>query len=141
MTYFPGTDIPLRPGRFIPVEGLPSEFKEATGNMEHATIPFFGASGDPEMEQKMFIVFLAAWQLWQERQRKYGRANIAKHGALGCAVRMSDKLARLDRYYVEGKRGEMPDETVLDSWLDVANYALMGAACLQKLWPGSPETR
>lgn len=98
-------------------------------------------SGDTEMEKMMAGFFIRAWRVWQKRQRKYGRGNIAKHGALGCAVRTSDKMARLDRYYFEGKVEPMTDETMTDSWIDAANYALMGAACFEGRWPGSPETR
>lgn len=107
----------------LPLPGLLSHFKQ-----------------DP-LEQEVLGVLNKAFELWKDRQAKYGPRNIAATGALGCFVRANDKLARLGRVYLEGKRTEMSDESVNDSWLDLLNYALMGYMTENNLWPGSsPST-
>jgi hypothetical protein len=94
-----------------------------------------GESGDRELEKKVVEVFRIAFQLWQSRQKKYGRGNIARTGSLGCYIRSEDKMARLRGVYVQ-RKGDMPDESISDSWLDLVNYAVMGYMCHHKLWPG-----
>lgn len=93
-----------------------------------------GSSGNVALEAEVAVRMQRAFNLWKERQRKYGVTNIARTGALGCYVRCEDKLARLSRVYVEGA-GEMPDETIKDSWLDVVNYAIMGLMNHEGAWP------
>lgn len=100
-----------------------------------------GQSGDRDLEEVVAAAFVRCFRLWQQRQRKYGRGNISRHGALGCLIRDTDKTARLERYYLEGKKEELSDESVVDSWMDKVNYALMGLVCFEKNWPGSPEAK
>lgn len=98
-----------------------------------------GRSGDRDLEEVVAAALVRCFRLWQQRQRKYGRGNISRHGALGCLIRDTDKTARLERYYLEGKKDEMVDETVVDTWMDKVNYALMGLVCFERNWPSSPE--
>lgn len=94
-----------------------------------------GSSGDRELELKVAQTMWIAFRLWQARQKKYGRGNIARTGALGCYIRLEDKMARLRGTYVHNK-GEMPDESISDTWLDLMNYATMGYMCHHNTWPG-----
>jgi hypothetical protein len=93
-----------------------------------------GESADTLAEDKVLDVMAVAFDLWQARHRKYGRGNIATTGAVGCAVRSQDKLARLLNVYLHNS-GKGDDETVNDSWLDLINYAVMGYMCHNKTWP------
>lgn len=107
--------------------------REYVGAINVGTHPILA---DP-LELDVRMVMNMALALWKDRQAKYGPRNIAATGALGCYVRANDKLARLGRVYLEGKRTEMSDESINDSWLDLLNYALMGYMCENNLWPGS----
>ena len=112
--------------------------KEASYNEEAATLVCDGRSGDAALEKLLFAAFLKAFRIWQERQRKYGRNNIAKWGALGVLMRGDDKTERLRHIYA-GNRNESLDESISDSWLDKVNYALMGAMLHWGWWPREGE--
>lgn len=86
------------------------------------------------LEEDMKKIQAEAMKLWRSRQEKYGPTNIGRTGALGCYVRSNDKLARLHNVYMMGV-GNMPDESIEDSWLDLMNYAMMGLACHRGVWP------
>ena len=77
----------------------------------------------------------AARKIFNERHAKYGADNIAAFGLIGCVVRATDKTERLRRAVTLG--GGFDDETVEDSLIDLANYALIGLACLRGEWPGT----
>lgn len=94
-----------------------------------------GSSGDGALEAAIAAQMLALFQLFKDRQRKYGPANIAAFGDHGVLVRCHDKLARLRRHYVEGT-GDMPDESVDDAWRDLAVYAVIALVCREGGWPG-----
>lgn len=87
------------------------------------------------LEEQVLAVMGKAFTIWKDRQAKYGPQNIAFTGALGCMIRAFDKVSRLRGVYLAGK-GDTPDETINDSWLDLLNYALMGYLCHNNLWPG-----
>lgn len=74
-------------------------------------------------------------ELMQGRGAKYGPGNIAQFGDYGVLVRLSDKLARL-QHSLELNHS---DESVEDTWLDIAGYALIGLAWSRGLWPGSEK--
>ena len=93
-----------------------------------------GKSNDIGLEKIWLLVTQEIFQLWQQRQKKYGRRNIAEFGEVGCLVRGYDKMARLRRALIDKEGEEMDDETVADSWLDLVNYAIMGLMCHRGLW-------
>lgn len=57
--------------------------------------------------------------------------NFRRHGAMGFLVRMNDKLARLESFVEKGTYA-VKDESVLDTCLDLANYAVLLAAYLKE---------
>lgn len=79
--------------------------------------------------------------LMHERGVKYGPGNIAEFGDFGAVVRMSDKFARLRNLYVEGSGGDVRDESVEDTLMDIANYAVIILAWRRGLWPGSEANK
>jgi len=88
-----------------------------------------------EFELKWLKRAAIAFNVFVERQRKYGPTNIARHGCTGVIVRLGDKLARLEHTYIEGH--PMPaDESPVDAWIDTANYALIGWMAHDGAWPG-----
>ena len=72
-----------------------------------------------------------------ERQLKYGPENILDCGKAGIAVRMSDKAARLRHAWLNGKGTDATDESVEDTLIDAANYAIIGLL-LGRGWWGLP---
>ena len=69
------------------------------------------------------------------KQLDYGPGNIAKFGFAGVLVRMSDKMERLMHLATLGQ--EPRNESIEDTLIDIANYALIGLMCLRGKWPGA----
>lgn len=61
------------------------------------------------------------------KQADYGHENILAFGDVGICVRMSDKIARIKN--LNGKKNAM-NESLLDSWLDLLGYAVIGLMLL-----------
>jgi hypothetical protein len=57
------------------------------------------------------------------KQHDYGYDNIAGFGSQGLVVRISDKRARLRNLK---KRGAPANEPLLDTWLDIVGYCIVG---------------
>lgn len=93
-----------------------------------------GSSGDAELERRIAGIMQEAFNIFKQRQRKYGKKNISQFGSTGVVVRSYDKLARLGRFYVEGEKDQFGDEAISDTWLDALNYAAIGLCCERKEW-------
>ena len=66
------------------------------------------------------------------KQKDYGHQNILAWGELGIKVRLSDKIARINNLYIreqqallEDKSFEAQNESVVDTFTDVAGYAII----------------
>jgi hypothetical protein len=77
---------------------------------------------------------LANVLLMDVKQQDYGSANISKFGAHGCVIRMSDKFERLVHLY-KSKRRKPQNESLIDSFRDLSNYAIIATQCELNLWP------
>ena len=66
------------------------------------------------------------------KNRDYGPGNIAAFGEFGVVVRASDKVHRLANLLQSGKQPE--HEKIEDTWLDLANYGLIGLLCRRDWW-------
>lgn len=73
---------------------------------------------------------------FDRKQHDYGSGNIAKFGELGTLVRASDKLERLVNLRKNGKQAA--NESIDDSWLDLATYGVIALMCRKGVWPGVP---
>ena len=102
------------------------------------TLACDGSSGDARLEFHFADRLRRLFELFKQRQAKYGPTNIAKRGSAGILVRLDDKLARLDNAYA-GRAGDMADETEEDAWSDVAVYATIALVCRDGNWPGCAE--
>ena len=60
-----------------------------------------------------------------EKNKNYGERNIMVLGERGVLVRASDKVARLTQLVWNKEQGTA-DETVDDTWRDLAGYAIIG---------------
>ena len=82
-----------------------------------------------------------AWknlEVLYEKHRDYGPTNISRSpgGPLnGLRVRIHDKLARINHLIETGATPE--NESLADSFLDLANYALIAQLVLEDAWPES----
>lgn len=61
----------------------------------------------------------------------FGRS-FQKYGIIAALVRMEDKWNRLDNLARKNQRGKVNDESISDTLLDLANYAIMTVMELKK---------
>ena len=54
--------------------------------------------------------------------------NFRRHGLKGIAVRLSDKLARLESFIENNGELKVKDETIVETCEDLLNYAVLFAA-------------
>jgi hypothetical protein len=76
-------------------------------------------------------------ELLIKKQKDYGPKNISDSpgGPLnGLRVRMFDKLARINNLLETGATPE--NESLRDSFMDIANYAIISMMVLDKQWEG-----
>lgn len=72
--------------------------------------------------------------LLDRKQQDYGSSNISSFGAFGCVVRINDKVERLKNLYGK-KRRKAINESVLDSFRDLSNYAIIAHLVETNKWP------
>jgi hypothetical protein len=66
------------------------------------------------------------------KQQDYGSENITISGELGVVVRAQDKLCRL-RHLLAKNEG-VNHESIDDSWMDLANYGIIGHMLHNGVW-------
>jgi hypothetical protein len=77
--------------------------------------------------------FCEAAVLLDKKNRDYGPSNISAFGEKGVIVRLNDKIERL-KTLVWGDKAPN-HEKVSDTWLDIANYGIIGLMCHKGSWP------
>ena len=100
-----------------------------------------GSSGDIELEQHMAGQLVYIFELWKKKQLSYGPSNISALGIKGVFVRMWDKMQRLKNLVWHGNDNPLEDETIEDTYYDMANYALMSILVRRGLWPEYVEEK
>jgi hypothetical protein len=68
-----------------------------------------------------------------KKNEAYGKNNIAKFGEKGVFIRVNDKYERLFQLVWEGK-AEPQDETVMDTWRDMAGYSVIAMMLRKGKW-------
>ena len=92
-----------------------------------------GAYGiETEMGREALRIAVDNIQVMDSKQRDYGSNNIATFGEYGVLVRTWDKVSRLKNLLQNNS--EPKNESIEDSWLDLANYAIIGVLCRRNLW-------
>ena len=77
-------------------------------------------------------------RLRDEKQKDYGPGNISRFGVKGLSVRLYDKVERLANLLVD--RNESPkNESLEDTFKDIANYGLIGLMLLRDEWPSEEQ--
>lgn len=64
-------------------------------------------------------------ELMIRKQRDYGKANILDFGVQGVLVRANDKMARLKNLLSPAGEKKPNNESIEDTWRDLANYAII----------------
>ena len=84
-------------------------------------------------EQHLYTM-LDIHELYYTKNKDYGDAftqSLDKHGPIAALVRMEDKWNRLSNLMSNGKEGYIKSESVEDTLIDLANYAIMTALYLR----------
>ena len=77
-------------------------------------------------------------RLLDEKQKDFGPGNISRCGVKGLSVRLYDKVERLANLLVD--RNESPkNESLEDTFKDIANYGLIGLMLLRDEWPSEEQ--
>ena len=92
---------------------------------------FAGLDLKTDMGVQAMKLALKFVKVLDEKQQDYGPDNITISGELGVIVRSQDKLCRLK--HLLGK-DTVNNESVSDSWMDLANYGLIGYMVHNKKW-------
>lgn len=104
----------------------------------HRGLPAADQGLDPAFVFHVMSIFDEAQDLLLGRHRDYGPGNIANaypDPLTALVVRMGDKMERIK--HILATEGEaVYGERLRDSWLDLANYALIGTLVLDGKWPG-----
>jgi len=82
---------------------------------------------------------IALYKLAKSKNHDYGADNIGALGAKGCYVRIWDKVSRLKTLLWDENRPAIPDEKIIDTLEDLANYAVITLLLLEDKW-GKPDT-
>ena len=84
-----------------------------------------------EMGRAALLVALENVATLDRKQRDYGSRNISEFGEIGILMRVWDKICRLKN--LMGKENPQ-NESIDDSWLDMANYALIAILVRRGIW-------
>jgi len=96
-----------------------------------------------EMGRAIIPIALECIDLFERKQQDYGSSNISMSGDLGVAVRLTDKVCRLQhllrkRIQHGGTEGsaiqELRNEPIQDTFMDTANYGMIGMMLERGVW-------
>lgn len=87
---------------------------------------------ETELGRAALKLFVECAVLLDEKNRDYGPGNISAFGEKGVIVRLNDKVERLKTLVWGDKHPE--HEKVSDTWLDIANYGVIGLMCHRGIW-------
>lgn len=85
---------------------------------------------NPENMKKLYDKL---WDIFCKKNHDYGDSfekSLDKHGLVASVVRMEDKMNRLSTLARGDKDAQIASESLLDTFLDLANYAAMSACWL-----------
>ena len=79
--------------------------------------------------------------IFDKKQQDYGSGNISNNPMpeFGVAIRANDKIQRI--MHLLSKKGTPINEAREDSWMDLANYALIGYLVAKGLWSAADQYR
>lgn len=93
----------------------------------------YTAYGPATFEEAVDTVLAEMRQVMISKQRDYGPGNIGTFGEMGVLIRATDKWARLKNLLYDNP-GEAQNESLDDTWLDLANYGLIALLVRRGIW-------
>ena len=89
-----------------------------------------------EMGREYLRAILPLALLMDRKQQDYGSSNISLNGELGVMVRTQDKVSRIRNLLEKEMRGTgvANNESIVDSWSDLANYGVIGLLLRSGKW-------
>jgi hypothetical protein len=72
--------------------------------------------------------------LLDKKQQDYGSKNISAFGELGVLIRVNDKVERLKNLLKAANPAEVQNESIEDTWMDIANYAMIATLIRRGQW-------
>ena len=80
-------------------------------------------------EEELTTQLVKLKMLLLAKHNDYGHANLKRYGPFGIAVRCADKLSRITNLLE--KEGRVSDETILDTWRDLAGYSMQAILLME----------
>lgn len=87
-----------------------------------------------EMGKEFIRQALVNAALFERKQRDYGSGNYLMFGQKGALMRCHDKVMRLKTLVFDAEHPPTVNETIADSWDDLANIAVIGRLCADGRW-------
>jgi len=94
-----------------------------------------GTSGNIQLEQHMLRGMQKIFSLFKQKNHDYGSANLSKTWIVGVIVRLNDKIERMLNLTRNNIQPLVKDESVVDTFMDVANYGIIGYLMADGKWP------
>ena len=91
------------------------------------------ATSPDSFEQAVRLLANELSDILISKQHDYGHSNIVDFGEYGVLVRANDKMARLKNLLSPLSETQPKNETIEDSWKDLANYAII-ALMVRRNW-------
>ena len=93
-----------------------------------------GKSGSKMLEGEMAKLLVNLFETFKSKQASYGKGNIEKFGERGVYIRMNDKMERLFNMVWLAKENPLLDESIDDTYIDLADYALIALLVRHGVW-------
>ena len=93
-----------------------------------------------DLARAVLPVVLANLCVLDGKQQDYGSPNLTKFGTFGVTVRMNDKLERAINLQKQLTSEGPRNESLADSFLDLANYALIAYVMNREIWPTATKS-
>ena len=84
-----------------------------------------------DMAKEAFKIICENVRVMDTKQQDYGSGNISAFGEFGVLVRLNDKIERLKNL---NKMPSVKNEAIDDSYLDIANYAVIALMIRRNVW-------
>jgi hypothetical protein len=84
-----------------------------------------------DMSKEAFKIICENVRVMDTKQQDYGSNNISAFGEFGVLVRLNDKIERLKNL---NKMPSVKNEAIDDTYLDIANYAVIAMLIRRNLW-------
>lgn len=115
-----------------------SEDQDRQEERFHRGLPASEQGLDPAFVFNVMSVFDEAQDILLGRQKDYGPGNISggyPSPLIALVTRMNDKMERI-KHILNSEGEAVYGERLRDSWLDLANYAVIGIMVQDGKWPG-----